>query len=123
MSIIEKSLALSKSKRRPRHARAHHEPQLLPRRRSFYPSVKRAVDILFALVFLTGTCPLILLLAVLIKLTSRGPAFYTQTRLGLGGRPFTVHKLRTMYHNCEDLSGPRWSIPGDLRITWLGRIL
>jgi lipopolysaccharide/colanic/teichoic acid biosynthesis glycosyltransferase len=60
---------------------------------------------------------------LLVKWTSPGPAFYTQRRLGLCGRPFTIFKLRTMQHNCESLTGPRWCIPGDLRVTPLGRLL
>src|SRR6266567_413632 len=48
-----------------------------------------------------------------IKLTSRGPIVYSQTRLGRGGRPYTIYKLRTMYHNCEQESGAQWSTNGD----------
>ena len=96
---------------------------LVEPRRTPYTSFKRAVDFLFALTLLIATAPVIGLLAVAIKVTSRGPAFYTQTRLGLRGRPFNVHKLRTMYHDCESLSGPRWATPGDVRITPLGRLL
>ena len=53
------------------------------------------------------------------KLTSRGPAFYTQTRVGRDGRLFTIYKIRTMVDNCESLTGPRWSMPGDPRVTRL----
>ena len=60
---------------------------------------------------------------ILIKLTSRGPAVYTQTRLGRNGQPFTIYKLRTMTHNCESLTGAQWSKPGDCRVTRLGRWL
>jgi lipopolysaccharide/colanic/teichoic acid biosynthesis glycosyltransferase len=60
---------------------------------------------------------------MLVRLTSKGPAFYTQTRVGQGGRLFTILKLRTMRHNCEALSGPRWSLPGDPRITPVGWLL
>lgn len=67
--------------------------------------------------------PVILLLAVLVKLTSPGPAFYSQTRLGRDRRPYRIYKLRTMSHGAERLSGPRWSTPGDTRVTWLGRFL
>jgi lipopolysaccharide/colanic/teichoic acid biosynthesis glycosyltransferase len=67
--------------------------------------------------------PVVLLAAALVKLTSRGPAFYTQRRVGLNGRVFTIFKVRTMTHNCEDESGPRWSEPGDPRITPVGRLL
>jgi lipopolysaccharide/colanic/teichoic acid biosynthesis glycosyltransferase len=61
--------------------------------------------------------------ALLVRLTSRGPAFYTQTRVGLNGRLFAILKLRTMMHNCESLTGPRWSMPGDPRITPVGWFL
>jgi lipopolysaccharide/colanic/teichoic acid biosynthesis glycosyltransferase len=76
-----------------------------------------------ALTLLVLGGPLILGLALLVKLTSRGPAFYTQTRLGRHGVPFTIYKLRTMVNKCESLTGPRWSIPGDPRVTGLGRFL
>lgn len=67
--------------------------------------------------------PIILVAAVLVKLTSRGPAFYTQTRLGLDGREYTIYKLRSMFHNCERQSGACWSTAGDPRITLVGRWL
>src|SRR6516165_3429062 len=49
------------------------------------------------------------LVALLVKLTSRGPVFYTQSRVGKDGRLFQIYKIRTMIHNCESLTGPRWS--------------
>ena len=58
-----------------------------------------------------------------MKWTSPGPVLYTQRRLGLNGRPFTIYKLRTMQHNCEALTGPRWCVPGDPRVTPLGKLL
>jgi lipopolysaccharide/colanic/teichoic acid biosynthesis glycosyltransferase len=64
-----------------------------------------------------------MLTALLVRFTSRGPAFYTQTRVGRDGRLFTIFKIRTMIHNCESLTGPRWSIPGDPRITPIGQFL
>jgi lipopolysaccharide/colanic/teichoic acid biosynthesis glycosyltransferase len=84
---------------------------------------KRLLDL-----FLGGICsilavPVIGLAALLVKLTSRGPAFYSQVRLGMGGFPFRMQKLRTMYHNCEHLSGPCWSMPQDPRTTPVGRVL
>ncbi len=89
----------------------------------WYLPIKAAGDRLLALVLLALAGPVILLTALLVKLTSRGPAFYTQTRLGLHGRPFTIYKLRTMIHKAESLTGPRWSLPGDPRITRLGIVL
>jgi lipopolysaccharide/colanic/teichoic acid biosynthesis glycosyltransferase len=81
------------------------------------------VSFLSALAFLVVSAPVILLSALLVKLTSPGPVFYSQTRVGKKGRPYQIYKLRTMYHNCEKGSGPRWSTPGDPRITPLGRFL
>jgi lipopolysaccharide/colanic/teichoic acid biosynthesis glycosyltransferase len=85
--------------------------------------LKRAFDTALAAVLLVLASPLILAAATLVRLTSRGPAFYSQTRLGRGGVPFTIYKLRTMYHNCEKVSGPQWSRRGDPRVTPLGRVL
>jgi lipopolysaccharide/colanic/teichoic acid biosynthesis glycosyltransferase len=62
-------------------------------------------------------------IALLVKLTSRGPAIYSQTRVGRGGRPFRIYKFRTMWHECERHSGPRWCSQGDPRVTPLGRFL
>ena len=67
--------------------------------------------------------PIILLAALVVKWTSRGPAFYSQTRVGKDGKHFTIYKLRTMIDNCESLTGPRWSMPGDPRVTPLGWLL
>ena len=94
-----------------------------PMRYRWYLPCKRAVDFLLALALLAVAAPAILLAAALVRLTSRGPAFYSQTRVGQYGRHFTIFKLRTMVDNCESLTGPRWSIPGDPRITRVGDIL
>lgn len=93
-----------------------------PLRRGYLPC-KAAVDFLVGLALLVLTSPVMLLAALLVKLTSPGPAFYSQTRIGKHGRLFTIYKLRSMYHNCESKSGPRWCMPGDSRITPLGRFL
>jgi len=88
-----------------------------------YLAAKAVLEFCMAALLLAVTAPVILLCALLVKLTSRGPAFYSQTRLGLGGRPYRIYKLRTMYHQCELRSGPQWSQKGDLRVTPLGRLL
>jgi lipopolysaccharide/colanic/teichoic acid biosynthesis glycosyltransferase len=94
-----------------------------PLRHRWYPPVKALCDFALALLLCLPALPVVLLAAVLVKLTSRGPAFYTQTRVGRDGRPFVIYKLRTMLHNCESLTGPRWCLPGDPRVTPLGRLL
>ncbi len=96
---------------------------LAPRRHAWYPPLRRAAEFSAALALALFALPAILLAALVVKLTSRGPAFYTQTRVGKNGRLFTIYKLRTMIHNCESLTGPRWSIPGDPRITRVGQFL
>lgn len=88
-----------------------------------YGRFKAAVEFVLALLLLVPALPLIVVCAVLIRLTSRGPAFYSQIRLGLHGRPFRIWKLRTMTHNCEQNTGAIWSRANDPRVTWLGKIL
>jgi lipopolysaccharide/colanic/teichoic acid biosynthesis glycosyltransferase len=90
---------------------------------SWYVAVKAGAEFVIALVLLVPALPVMLLAALLIKLTSPGPVVYTQTRLGRNGRPYTIRKLRTMVHDCERHSGPRWSAPYDPRVTPLGRVL
>jgi lipopolysaccharide/colanic/teichoic acid biosynthesis glycosyltransferase len=87
-----------------------------------YMRVKAGVDFGVALILFALTLPLVLLAMALVRLTSRGPAIYSQTRLGKNGRPFTMYKLRTMTHDAEK-NGARWSLPGDSRVTALGRWL
>src|SRR4051812_36880642 len=94
-----------------------------PLRYPWYPRAKRVADFVAAAVLTALTLPLVLLAALAVKLTSRGPAFYTQTRVGQDGRLFMIYKLRTMVHNCESLTGPRWSLPGDPRVTPVGWLL
>ena len=86
------------------------------------PLTKRAFDIVFSLLVLASSLPLWPLLVALIKLTSRGPAFFAQQRIGQGGRPFKMFKFRTM-----NVDAPAYattpSHPGDQRITPVGRWL
>jgi lipopolysaccharide/colanic/teichoic acid biosynthesis glycosyltransferase len=84
---------------------------------------KTMVEWLLALVLLIAAAPFILLAVLAVKLTSRGPAFYSQTRLGRHGRPYTIYKIRTMVHNAEQTTGPRWATPQDPRITSVGGFL
>jgi lipopolysaccharide/colanic/teichoic acid biosynthesis glycosyltransferase len=85
--------------------------------------LKVSFDFSVALIMLVLTSPLMAFAALLVKLSSPGPVVYSQTRLGRGGRPYRIFKLRTMIHNCEKNSGARWSSPGDSRITAIGRLL
>jgi lipopolysaccharide/colanic/teichoic acid biosynthesis glycosyltransferase len=81
-----------------------------------------ALDFLLALALFIPALPLILFAALLVKLTSRGPVFYHQARVGRGGRPYTLYKVRTMVVDSEK-NGACWSLPGDPRVTRAGRFL
>jgi lipopolysaccharide/colanic/teichoic acid biosynthesis glycosyltransferase len=94
-----------------------------PPRHSWYLACKRALDYTAALLLTIFAAPLVFFAAILMKLTSRGPAFYSQARVGENGKTFTIYKVRTMIHNAESLTGARWSLPGDPRITLVGRFL
>src|SRR5947209_7175319 len=76
---------------------------------SRYARFKVVAEVVVALALLTAVAPLLLVLMVLVRLTSRGPALYSQVRLGRDGREYRIYKIRTMFHDCERLSGPRWS--------------
>ena len=84
---------------------------------------KAVADFVLAALALVPALPVLAACVLLVRLTSRGPAIYTQSRVGRGGIVFTLYKIRTMYHDCERLTGPQWSTPGDARITAVGRLL
>ena len=84
---------------------------------------KSVSDFILACVLMIVAAPVILFTMVLVRLTSRGWPLYSQERLGMGGKPFTMYKIRTMYCDCERLTGPRWSTRGDTRVTPIGRVL
>lgn len=88
-----------------------------------YEPWKAAVDFCGAAVLLLLAAPLIFLAGLLVKLTSRGPMFYSQTRLGRFGQRFRIHKIRTMQHNCERHGGAQWARPNDIRVTAVGNVL
>jgi lipopolysaccharide/colanic/teichoic acid biosynthesis glycosyltransferase len=89
----------------------------------WYLPCKHVLDFAAALLLAVFALPVVAVSALSVKLSSRGPAFYTQARVGRNGRIFTIYKIRTMIHNCESLTGPRWSMPGDPRVTPLGWFL
>ncbi len=94
---------------------------------------KQAMDFFGALVLLIGTSPVMLVAAVGIKLTSRGPVLFRQERSGLNGRPFTMLKFRSMVSDAEqrqhelealnEMNGPVFKVSNDPRITPFGRFL
>jgi exopolysaccharide biosynthesis polyprenyl glycosylphosphotransferase len=85
--------------------------------------MKRFVDVILAFLGLLLSSPLLALAAVLIKIEDGDGVFYSQERVGKGGKPFRVHKLRTMVGQAEDITGPVWASPDDPRVTRVGRWL
>jgi lipopolysaccharide/colanic/teichoic acid biosynthesis glycosyltransferase len=85
--------------------------------------VSRALDLALAAVLLALAAPVLLVAAILIRLESGGPVVYHQRRVGLGGAPFEVWKLRTMVAGAETMGAGIWVLEGDTRITRSGRVL
>lgn len=85
-------------------------------------SLKRGLDMFGSFMGLVFLSPFMLLTAFVIKLQDDGPAFYTQERMGLDGRPFHLIKFRTMQMDAE-ASGPGWTVENDPRVTRLGRFM
>lgn len=114
-------------------------PRVVPRKRS--EIVNRAMNVVIAALSLVLASPVLLLIALAIKLTSRGPVFYVQTRVGIdrrrrfttalfdrrhadvGGRTFSIYKFRSMRVDAEQGTGAVWATQGDPRITTVGRFL
>lgn len=99
---------------------------LIAIRRDIMPAwqvaVKRGIDVVASTIALILLTPLLLAIAVGVKLGSTGPVFFHQERVGRWGRPFTIHKFRSMYTNAEE-QGPQLSRDNDPRITPIGRFL
>jgi len=95
--------------------------------------LKRGVDFVMALAALVLLSPVLLVLAILVKLTSRGPVFFSQVRCGLGGRKFTLYKFRSMRADADlireelealnEVDGPVFKIRNDPRCTPIGRFM
>lgn len=85
--------------------------------------VKRVEDVFVSSLGLVILSPVFLVVAVLVKLTSRGPVFYRQARMGMDGHRFSMIKFRTMVRDAEEETGPVMSRPGDPRMTKVGRFL
>lgn len=83
--------------------------------------IKRVIDISFSIIGLIILSPLILYTAIRVRLSSAGPIIYTQQRVGLGGKPFTMIKFRSMVKDAED--GPALSSDNDPRITRWGKVM
>ncbi|MHB8368081.1 MAG: TIGR03013 family XrtA/PEP-CTERM system glycosyltransferase [Leptospirales bacterium] len=85
--------------------------------------LKNVMDRLFSLVGMVLFLPFALLIALLVKLESKGPVFYTQERVGQNGKPFRIIKFRSMVADAEKGTHPQWAAKNDSRITRVGRFL
>ncbi|OTN87986.1 hypothetical protein A5819_000436 [Enterococcus sp. 7E2_DIV0204] len=85
--------------------------------------VKRLVDLIISIILLIITSPIMLITALLVKLTSKGPVIYKQTRITLDQKEFSILKFRTMSETAEAKSGPVLSTTNDSRVTVIGKYL
>jgi len=85
--------------------------------------LKRTFDIIVSIIAILFSSPFMILIAILIKFTSKGPVFFIQERIGLNGKYFKMIKFRTMLHNSEKEGTGLFSFADDPRITNLGRFL
>lgn len=96
-------------------------------------AIKKLMDVVVSLVVIIAFSPVFIIIALLIKLTSKGPVIFRQARVGLRGRPFNLYKFRTMVANAEEIKkdlddrnevdGPVFKIKNDPRVTKVGRFL
>jgi lipopolysaccharide/colanic/teichoic acid biosynthesis glycosyltransferase len=84
---------------------------------------KRCVDFPIALVLAIIALPIVAVAYLFVRLTSRGPGFYKQVRLGLDGKPFTIYKIRSMRVDAEAATGAVWTARQDKRVTTVGKII
>ncbi len=95
-------------------------PQFMP---AWEKQMKRLIDIGVSLFVLIVFLPLWILVAIFIKLTSRGPVLFKQKRVGENEKIFTIYKFRSMVHKAEKETGPVWATERDPRVTFVGQII
>jgi exopolysaccharide biosynthesis polyprenyl glycosylphosphotransferase len=88
---------------------------------SWEKGTKRLFDIVFSLTILAIMAPIMIIVAVLVRISSKGPAVFAQERVGRFGKPYIMFKFRTMVADAEKATGPVWAQENDPRITTLGR--
>jgi exopolysaccharide biosynthesis polyprenyl glycosylphosphotransferase len=91
--------------------------------RGWHWLAKRIMDVAVSALLLLFLSIPFAIVALLIKLASKGPVFYMQERMGLDGKPFLIYKFRSMYEDAERETGPVWAVSDDPRRTPVGRIL
>ncbi|MGC9611152.1 MAG: sugar transferase [Minisyncoccia bacterium] len=96
--------------------------EILAQKRNFYEIIKTVFETLTAILMLIALSPIFLIVAVLVKISSRGPAVYKQIRSGKNNSEFTLYKFRTMRADAEK-TGPQWAQTKDPRVTPIGKFL
>lgn len=104
------------------HIQEHWLLRAFDRPKLGYRVFKGVVDTIIALASGILALPIFFIAACMIKLTSKGPVFYKQVRVGKGGREFVIYKFRTMRENAEE-DDAVWAVKNDSRVTWFGRLL
>ncbi len=95
-------------------------PEPLPIWQQF---IKRMIDIVFSVIAIILLSPVYIFAAIMVKRSSPGPIIYSQERIGKGGKPFKMHKFRSMYQNAESMGKPQLSSDDDPRITKFGKFM
>ena len=100
---------------------------------SFYEVIKRLIDVVCSFLGVLVLSPLFIIIAIIIKTTSKGPAFFSQKRVGKNGKEFDMYKFRSMVVNAEELkeklaaqnemSGPMFKMKDDPRVTKVGKFI
>jgi sugar transferase (PEP-CTERM system associated) len=85
--------------------------------------LKRTGDLILSVIMLALLAPVLLTVAILIKLDSKGPVFFSQERVGENRKPYMVHKFRSMVQDAEKTSGPVWAQADDCRVTRVGHFI
>ena len=85
--------------------------------------LKRTGDLILSVIMLALLAPVLLTVAILIKLDSKGPVFFSQERVGEKRKPYMVHKFRSMVQDAEKTSGPVWAQADDCRVTRIGKFI
>ena len=100
---------------------------------SLYEIIKRLIDVICSFIGVLVLSPLFIVIAIIIKATSKGPAFFSQKRVGKNGKEFDMYKFRSMVVNAEELkeklaaqnemSGPMFKMKDDPRVTKVGKFI
>lgn len=119
-SVLENLPADQEKTERPRQEYVIEEVPV--KQKPFYLTIKRSFDIIASLLGLVVLCIPMLVIGIIVRATSPGPAIYSQERLGKNGKTFVLYKFRSMYLNAEEY-GPQWAKKEDTRTTKVGRFL